>query len=110
MNIINLTPHDIHICNADGVVIRTIVRSGNQARCAVNNVEAGEADGIPLVTTQFGEVSGLPEAQQKMLYLVSLLVRQVFPHRQDIASPGDMVHTADGQIVGCKNLAVNPTA
>lgn len=107
MNIINLTPHDIHICNADGVVTRTIPRSGSQARCAVSNVDAGSADGIPLVFTQFGHVSGLPETQSETLYLVSLLVRQAFPARTDIASPGEMVRDAEGKIIGCKNLTVN---
>jgi hypothetical protein len=107
MNIVNLTPHDIHICDADGRIVRTIHRSGNQARCAVSSVEVGQVDGIPLVTTQFGEVSGLPEPQSSMLYLVSLLVRQAVPHRLDVVSPGDMVRDGNGQIVGCKNLTIN---
>lgn len=107
MNIINLTPHDIHICDADGIVTRTITRSGSQARCAVSTVVAGSADGIPLVCAEFGDVSGLPETQPNTLYLVSLFVRQASPNRTDIASPGEMVRNTEGQIIGCKNLAIN---
>lgn len=65
----------------------------------------GEVDGIPLVMTAFGAVSGLPGPQEDTLYIVSLLVKQAV-QRQDVVSPGEIVRDANGNIVGCKNFNV----
>lgn len=104
---VNLTPHDIHICNDTGAVIRTIVRSGIIARCTITSQAAGSHDDIPLVTAQFGEVAGLPDPLPDVFYIVSLLVRQALPERYDLVSPGDMVRDAAGQILGCVNFTRN---
>ena len=60
MNIINLTPHAITICGADGSIILTIPASGNLARVSAHTVQTGEIDGIPVTSTVYGEVEGLP--------------------------------------------------
>lgn len=105
MNFVNLTPHAIHICGADNAIVRTIPASGQQARCAITTTPVGEVDGIQLVMTVFGAVSGLPGPQEDTLYIVSLLVKQAV-QRQDVVSPGEMVRDANGNIVGCKNFNV----
>lgn len=105
MNLINLTPHSIHICGADNAIVRTIQASGTQARCAVTTTPVGDVDGIPLVMTVFGAVSGLPEPESDTMYIVSLLVKQAV-QRQDVVSPGEMVRNPDGTILGCKNFNV----
>lgn len=104
---VNLTPHEIHVCDNNGNIVRTIERSGEIARCAVSSIEVGTHDGTPLMTTKFGEISGLPEPSENVLYIVSLLVRQALPERMDLVSPGEIVRKPDGTIVGCKNFSSN---
>jgi hypothetical protein len=53
-NIVNLTPHPLVF--ADG---RTVESSGI-ARCEATETEVGAMDGIPIVITAFGAVTGLP--------------------------------------------------
>ena len=102
MNISNLTPHAIQIVGGP-----SFPPSGRLARCAQVSAAAGEHEGLPLVSVQFGEVEGLPEPQEGILYIVSALVRSAVPHRHDVASPGDLVRDSAGQPVGCRNLVVN---
>ena len=105
MTIINLTPHAINVVTPEGMT--TFPASGQVARCATTTVAAGEAGGIPLTRTTFGEVIGLPAPVEGVLYVVSALVRGAVPNRADVASPGELVRGADGQPVGCKGLVVN---
>lgn len=101
MQIINLTPHAIHLPD------RTIEPSGQLARCSEVSSPVWTFDGIDLITRSYGAVSGLPDPQPQTLYIVSMLVRQALPERSDIASPGDLVRDESGAIVGAKNLVVN---
>jgi hypothetical protein len=52
--IVNLTPHPLVFANG-----RTIESSGI-ARCEATETEIGTMDGIPIVITAFGAVTGLP--------------------------------------------------
>lgn len=105
MNLVNLTPHAINICDDSGAVVRTIPASGQQARCAVATEPMFEQDGIKFVRTCFGAVSGLPAPKQDTMYIVSLLVKQAVG-RDDVCSPGEMVRDSEGKIIGCKNFNI----
>jgi hypothetical protein len=99
----NLTPHAIVFTTG-----LTVPPSGQVARCAQVSQPAGEADGVPLFHTAYGAVEGLPEPVSGTLYIVSAMVRAAVPHRQDVASPGDLVRDGEGKVTGCKGLVVNP--
>lgn len=101
MNIINLTPHEIHLPD------RNVLPSDFVARCNEVTKDAGEFDGVKLIRREYGDVYGLPDPVADTLYIVSLLVRQALPERKDLASPGDLVRDGDGKIVGAKNLVIN---
>ena len=60
MTVINLTPHDLNI-HVDGVV--TIPASGEVARVSTSVELVGDADGIPLFKTTFGEIEGPPSGR-----------------------------------------------
>jgi hypothetical protein len=47
----------------------------------------GSIDGIPVTETAFGTVEGLPDPQEGVCYIVSLLVQQRGPHRSDVYRP-----------------------
>lgn len=105
MKTINLTPHAVVIIH--GEVRVQIPASGQIARISASSAPAGTHEGIPLVTTTYGNPVGLPDAQEGVLLIVSALVRSSLPGRTDLASPSDLVRDASGNIIGCRCLEVN---
>lgn len=107
---INLTPHDINIVDniVTGKVVRTIPVSGIVARVCQQEMAAGEADGIPLVTLKAGTVQDLPKPKAGVYYIVSRAVQEACPNRHDLLVPTWMVRSADRRtILGCAAFTVN---
>ncbi len=110
MRIVNLTPHALNLMPAGptGPVV-TIPPSGQVARCAVNRVQVDTVtvDGItvPVNQTRFGEVSDLPDPRPDTIYVVSALVAQAVPERQDVFIVDDAVRDEQGRIIGARALA-----
>ena len=110
MNIVNLTPHALNLMpeGPDGPTV-TILPSGLVARCAVDRVQVDTVtvDGIsvPVNQTRFGEVSDLPDPQPDTVYIVSALVAQAVPERQDVFIVDDAVRDEQGRIIGARALA-----
>lgn len=107
MNFINLTPHTISICNANGEVALALPASGAVARVASSSVSSPSGFGFDFNSVSYGEVSGLPDATDGVMLVVSAMVRSALPDRKDLASPGELVRNAEGQPVGCKGLNLN---
>lgn len=103
--IINLTPHTINIVDGEGNQIQEIAPSGQTARCSVSREQVSTVNGIPVNRTVFGEVEGLPEPQADTIYIVSALVAQARPDRNDLYIPDDTVRDEQGRIIGCKAFA-----
>lgn len=72
--IVNLNKHAITV-SVDGNQFE-IAPSGQVATVSVKSVPCGEVNGIPLVRSEYGEIVGLPEPQDGVLYLVNMLVGQ----------------------------------
>lgn len=104
MNIINLTPHTINIYGEDKKPIVAIQPSGIVARVTVTRQLNQTIDGIPCYSTAYGNVVGLPDAQDGDIYIVSGLVRAAVPHRHEVFQPGELLRDADGQPIGCIGL------
>ena len=110
MRIVNLTPHALNLMPAGptGPVV-TIPPSGQVARCATSRVQVDTitVDGIvvPVNQTRFGEVSDLPDPQPDTIFVVSALVAQAVPDRQDVFIVDDAVRDEQGRIIGCRALA-----
>jgi hypothetical protein len=110
MNIVNLTPHALNLMpeGPDGPTV-TIPPSGQVARCAVDRVQVNTVavDGIaiPVNQTRFGEVSDLPDPQPDTIFVVSALVAQAVPDRQDVFITDDAVRDEQGRIIGARALA-----
>lgn len=98
MKIINLTPHDVVI--TDGP---TFPPSGTVARVSVQQVDAGDIDGIPVKTQIFGDIVGLPAPQQDTVFVVSAMVLNAAKAqgRTDVVAPdtANAVRNDDGHIV-----------
>ena len=129
----NCTPHVITICSLSGEIMLNIARSGIVPRCSTTTKVVGYAasgdcpvckgyghymeddhydnycpcggKSIPILETQFGEVTGLPPAEEGVYLIVSRLVLQACPERHDLLSPGELVRGPDGQPIGCKGLS-----
>lgn len=79
MTFINLTPHGVRL--NDGTVFPP---SGEVARVSATYSDFSP-DGIAEV--RFGEPVGLPAPQEGVLFIVSGLLKQACPYRQDLVSP-----------------------
>ena len=106
MRLVNLTPHPVTIASL------TIPPSGIVARVNEHVTPVGSltVDGheIPLVAKSFGEIVGLPEREDDVLYITSALVAQAAwaMGRTDVVHPGDLVRDAEGRVVGAASLCV----
>lgn len=112
---VNLTPHAINLYRPDGTV-RTIPPDGRVARCAAVAMPIGCApDGTPLMRRSYGDAGiqgggAFPDPQPGTIFIVSALVAAAMAGRDDVASPGDLVRDADGNIIGCRDLTLAPQA
>jgi len=102
INIINLTPHEVNIITDNGNI--SIPASGTIARCKTEREVTGTINGIPVTRTKFGEVENLPEPKENTIFIVSSLVAQAVPHRNDVFIPDDSVRDEQGRIIGCRSL------
>ena len=105
MKIKNCTPHPIDIWDAaGGRIMRTIPRSDVVVRLRETNEHIGEADGITISRTTYGEAVDLPEEDPDTLLIVSVLVKSALPERHDLVVPVELVRDDEGHIVGCRSL------
>lgn len=96
---INLTPHEIVLCGMK-------LPSEGLARCATLEQQIKVIDGVRVNHRTFGEVSGLPEPKEGIVYIVSALVAQaVSGQRDDVYVVDETVRDSEGRIIGCNALA-----
>lgn len=112
--LINLTPHDIVFVDGDNTPILTVNPSGQLARVTVKTVPVGELDvmgvKIPVTTSEFGDVTGLPEQTYGTSFIVSLAVvnalRKKGITRSDLFIPNESIRNEKGQVIGCKSAGI----
>lgn len=101
--ILNYMLHTLNIELSTGEHIA--IESSGVARCSVKNAVVDEVDGVPVVSAEYGDVTGLPESQDGVVYVVSMLVAQR-AGRADVLSPdsGPSAIRENGQVVAVRNL------
>ena len=103
---VNLTPHEIRVIgagpNGADVIIPT---SGTVARCESKRTVMSSVNGIPVNRTVMGEVQGLPAPIEGVVYIVSKIVAEAVPERDDVLIVDDTVRDESGRIVGCRAFA-----
>jgi len=121
MNIINLTPHSLTICDEDKTLMATIPASGIVARIKVEKKRVGwtffegrrpvrlfetAVSGEPhcYSLSNPSEILPLPETQDDTILIVSGMFRQYFD-RPDLYQPGELIRDAAGQPIGCIGLS-----
>jgi len=110
--ILNLTPHTVTIFDFDPAIPPIhIVSSGLIARVeTVPDVRIGavEFDGfsVPLAGTALGsKITGLPEREYGVTFIVSRLVYDAAGARGDLVIPHGLARDADGAVIGCRMFA-----
>lgn len=96
--IINLTAHTIDEVTTG----QSYPTSGVIARVKQVTITKGYFDKIPLYSTTFGAIEGLPDPQKDTIYIVSALALNAVPsHRTDVVAPGNIMRNEHGQPLGC---------
>ena len=110
MKIMNLTPHALTIISGENNMQKLVVEpSGIVARVAahtenIGNITTDNGFVIPLTTTVFGQVEGLPAPETGTIYVVSSLVAGRVPDRKDVFIPNESIRDDKGRIIGCLSL------
>lgn len=103
----NLTPHTATVLAEDGSVIAEFPSEGI-ARARQTDVVVDNIGGVPIVQTTFGEVVDLPEPQEGVMLIVSIITlnaaRAGRRPTDDLLITSGPVRNESGQIVGCKAL------
>ena len=102
---VNLTPHTIIIHTP--VCPVEVPPSGRVARVSMTRVKVNMEQGVPLYVSIPGEVTDLPPEGFGRLFIVSAMVRQALPLREDLASPGALIRNDEGQPLGCEGLDIS---
>jgi len=94
--VVNLTPHVVRL--NDGTEYPP---SGTVARVSTKYVQIRKLGSIPIYKTDFGNIVGLPEPEDGVIYVVSGMIASATPDRDDVVSPAtghpDAVRR-DGQV------------
>ena len=111
MNFVNLCGHEITIVRKSGAVQVIPKGTGTPCRVATSRVAGPsipvDGDEIETSSPNFGEVTGLPDPTDGVVYLVSGIVAGRVKVRPDVFSPGELVRDAAGQPCGCKGLTIS---
>ena len=102
--ILNFTPHALNVVGLDGSV--TTFPSVGVARIATSTVSVNPINGFGVVETTFADVTGLPDPQDGVYYVLSRLVFSACPGRLDILCPGELIRDVDGNVIGCKGFSL----
>ena len=98
MTFINLTSHDINEVTTG----LTIPASGRIARVKSSTIKVAEHQQVPIYSSTFGAIEGLPEPQPNIIYIVSALALHAVPaDRLDVVSPGSLQRNPEGRPIGC---------
>jgi len=103
ITIINLTPHRLNFFILDHPEYS--IESSGSARAAVERHRDGDVNGIPVNQSKFGEISGLPAPETDTVFVVSRIVAEACPTRNDLLIVDETVRDEKGRIIGARALA-----
>ena len=112
VKLVNKTPHQVTLVLEDGgkIVLDPVMPI---PRVSSHNVVTAtyaitDDNGVEHTITReapvFGDVIDLPEPQEGVVYIVSMLVAARANGRTDLVSPGRQLRNEAGQVIGCAGL------
>ena len=110
MQYINLTPHKLDIvCDVEGFEHLHVVQpSGCVARVEQKLTQERDDNGIVWYRPEYGDVTGLEEPRDGVVYIVSGMVLAAITGRDDVLAPGELVRDEAGRVIGCRGLRLPP--
>jgi hypothetical protein len=102
--LVNLTPHDVVIRqNGEDIVI---ARSGKVARVKETEIHTETINGVQITDIYYDKTLNLPEPEDNMYYIVSIVVAYANRNRQDLVFPDGLNAYRDekGQIEAVPGL------
>lgn len=109
---VNLTPHAVNLQFPNGDTVPLL--SAGEARVTTFSTPhpLPDAGGFPVETLSFGPITGLPDPQEGIIYIVSMMTAQAAAATgrfADIVSPGKLLrypkdHPQSGQPYACTSL------
>ena len=106
MKVINLTPHDVNICDELGNIIMCYPKSGKVARIDHDYKTFARLGDVPVVRRVDEEVINLPKPQKDVMYIVSNVLMNHCSDRLDLLAPVQQVKV-NGKVVGCQAFMSN---
>jgi hypothetical protein len=104
----NYTPHELLVwLHEDGTT--TELPQQGLARCEETSNPDGSWDNagrLPRLRVGYGDVHGLPDPAEAVVYVVSQLVVWALPGRTDLGYPHDLRRDTGGTVIGFRYLAV----
>lgn len=100
----NLCPHALQLVKEDGSVLVLEPFSQSPARREVVRSESESIEGFGITTESLGPVVGLPEPEPGVVLVVSRLVMQGCPGREDVYVPGELIRDGAGAVIGARGL------
>ena len=117
INILNCTPHPVHLMNEENEVVATFPKCEIAPRLLENSeiIETLELQSphfvdiiqVPISKTSFGDVENLPAKSEGILLIVSRMILEACESRNDLIVPDGIVRNDKGHIIGCKSFARN---
>lgn len=102
--IVNLTPHPVNIINDNGGIEKIYSPSGHICRVIQEDIKIDDVDGVPVYNVRYGETTNLPPKIKDVRYIVSMVVADANPDRDDFLVPNDLVRYQTGDIRGCRSF------
>ena len=94
---VNLTSHELNETTT-GIRLKP---SGVVVRVHQTTEKVAEYSGMPIYKAKFGEVLGLPEPKEGIIYVVSAMaLSAISESRKDVVAPGFLKRDANGVVVG----------
>jgi len=124
MPIVNCTPHELTIISTNCSCVHgritdeegfedfcshrhelILPKCQTAIRVSISSKLVGLFEGVEEYETVLGEVIDLPKEKKGTLLVVSRIVKDASPGREDLRIPGNLFRDKNGKVIGCYGLS-----
>lgn len=110
MKILNCTPHVVNL-HSNGNITSFEPAWSKPIRVkqdfGPSKLKIEGFEDIRITTQEMGITDGLPEPQEGVFYIVSIVVLENNKDRHDLLAPAGTLRNAEGQVYGCTGFHAN---
>ena len=101
MRLVNKCPHEIKLYDEAGQHVCDLPPDGTPVRVSAERRLVGRTEeGVPIFSTIYSHLDGVPPKIEGVAYVVSGLVVSACPEREDFYQPGELLRDSQGNVVG----------